>query len=150
MTKGGETVDNQTSVARDILAAAQHTDTGTPAGLAILDALLTYPTHLHAHRAIELAKIPKEALLRVCRHEEVMTSHVWFERTEAELLGRAMSASQDLGHNYVGARHLLLGIAVGEPGATTSPPFRSVGVDYGSVRRAVTRTFAAAGSPTLD
>ncbi len=143
-------MDNQTPVAQDILAAAQQADIGASAGLAILDALLTYPSHLHAHRAIELAEIPQDALLRVCRHEGEKLSHAWFQRTEAELLGRAMSASQDLGHNYIGARHLLLGLAVGEPGSAASPPFRSVGVDYGSVRRAVIRTFAAAGGPTLD
>lgn len=142
-------MENQTPVARDILAIAQ-ADIGTSAGLAILVALLTYPSHLHAHWAIELAEIPQDALLRVCRHPEETPPRVWFERTEAELLVRAMSASQDLGHNYIGARHLLLGLAVGEPGATASPPFRSVGVDYGTVRTAVTRTFAAAGSPALD
>jgi hypothetical protein len=58
------------------------------------------------------------------------------------VLQRASEQSQILGHNYVGCEHLLLAIAVGEPGEVSVDTLCALGVDAVTVRRGVVAALA--------
>ena len=58
------------------------------------------------------------------------------------VLQRASEQSESLGHNYVGCEHLLLGVAMGEPGEVSVDSLRALGVDAVTARRAVVAALA--------
>ena len=57
-------------------------------------------------------------------------------------IGAALEASIDLGHNYLGCEHLLLGL-LDDPSSGAGQVLHSVGIDKAGIRRAITS--AAAG-----
>lgn len=145
-------MENYTDALESVIIRAG-TNATQPAGLALLAALVDHPAPLHAHEAMRLAGVhdpgrllPAAAALDSRPHQ----SHLWFEREEAQFLRRSATIATDLGHNYLGARHLLLGLALGEGGSDASPPFLHVGLTYVDLRRAVLLTFSRPSAQDAD
>lgn len=64
-------------------------------------------------------------------------------------IGAALEASIDLGHNYLGCEHLLLGL-LDDPSSGAGQVLHSVGIDKAGIRRAITSAagFAQAAQDT--
>ncbi len=60
----------------------------------------------------------------------------------AEVLERSTQQALELGHNYVGCEHLLLGLAAGPDGELTADTLRGMGVDAARGQQAVAMMLA--------
>ena len=103
-----------------------------------------------AARALESLGISLEAVRQqvegiICQGQQAPSGHIPFTPRAKNVLELSLREALQLGHNYIGTEHILLGlIGEGEGGGVAAQVLVKLGADPGRVRQQVNRLLAGA------
>ncbi len=101
-----------------------------------------------ASLGIELEALREQVIAKYGRDDEEPSGHIPFSADGKKVFEHAFRESLDLGHNYIGTGHILLGLVRGTPG-DAAELLAALGVQHEAVRQAVMdRQNAAGDDPT--
>jgi ATP-dependent Clp protease ATP-binding subunit ClpA len=118
-----------------LLGAASAEDTTAGAVLATL--------------GIQLEALRDQVIAKYGRDDDETSGHIPFSADGKKVFEHAFRESLDLGHNYIGTGHILLGLLRDKP-ADAAEMLAALGVQQDAVRQAVMERHAAAGDEPTE